>query len=109
MTEEFPEVIYLLPGTGEGGEATWCDDPAPGWAMDPDDAIRYVKQPHDNNAAVAAIQFALEDDEGLLFLRYWNEGEFDVLRREWPEAPEEVYIGADPLYQPEENTDDDED
>jgi len=26
------------------------------------------------------------------------EGEFDVLRKEWPDAPEDVYIGADPLY-----------
>lgn len=51
------------------------------------------------NAAVAAIQFALKTDEGLEFLRYWNYGEFDVIRREWPDAPEEVYIGADPLYQ----------
>lgn len=50
------------------------------------------------NAAVAAIQFALETDEGLNFLRLWNEGEFDILREEWPDAPEDVYIGADPLY-----------
>lgn len=51
------------------------------------------------NAAVAAIQFALETDEGLNFLRLWNEGEFDILREEWPDAPEDVYIGADPLYE----------
>ncbi|MGI2023788.1 hypothetical protein [Shewanella glacialipiscicola] len=50
------------------------------------------------NAAVAAIQFALETDDGLNFLQLWNEGEFDVLRLEWPDAPEDVYIGADPLY-----------
>ncbi|MGR2849159.1 hypothetical protein ABMX62_19130 [Vibrio vulnificus] len=50
------------------------------------------------NAAVAAIQFALETDDGLSFLRLWNEGEFDVLRKEWPDAPEAIYIGADPLY-----------
>lgn len=50
------------------------------------------------NAAVAAIQFALETDDGLNFLRLWNEGEFDILREEWPDAPEDVYIGADPLY-----------
>lgn len=36
----------------------------------------------------------------MLFLRYWNEGDFDVIRREWPDAPEEVFIGADPLYKP---------
>lgn len=50
------------------------------------------------NAAVAAIQFALETDEGLEFLRCWNEGNFDAIRREWPEAPEAVFVGADPLH-----------
>lgn len=53
-----------------------------------------------SDAAVEAIQFALNDDEGLLFLRYWNQGDFDVIRREWPDAPEAVYIGADPLHKP---------
>lgn len=50
------------------------------------------------DAACAAIAFALDNDEGLEFLRFWNEGEFDVIRKEWPEAPEEVFIGADPLH-----------
>lgn len=50
------------------------------------------------DAAVAAIQFALDTDDGLNFLRLWNEGEFDVLRKEWPDAPEAIYVGADPLY-----------
>jgi len=50
------------------------------------------------DAAVAAVQFALEADEGLEFLRCWNYGEFDVIRREWPEAPESVFIGADTLH-----------
>ncbi len=50
------------------------------------------------NAAVAAIQFALETDDGLTFLRCWNEGNFDAIRREWPEAPEAVFVGADPLH-----------
>lgn len=54
--------------------------------------------PLTNDAAVAAIQFALADDDGMQFLRLWNEGEFDVIRSEWPEAPEEVFIGADPLH-----------
>lgn len=49
-------------------------------------------------AAVAAIQFALETDDGLAFLRCWNEGNFEAVRREWPEAPEDVFIGADPLH-----------
>lgn len=50
------------------------------------------------NAAVAAVQFALSADEGMEFLRCWNQGDFDVCRREWPEAPETVYVGADPLH-----------
>src|SRR5690606_7677258 len=55
-----------------------------------------VKVPSD--PAVAAIQFALQTDEALPFLQCWNEGNFDTIRREWPEAPEEVFIGADPMH-----------
>jgi hypothetical protein len=53
-----------------------------------------------SNAAVAAIEFALshECDCELDFLRCWFHGEFDVIREEWPEAPEDVFIGADPLH-----------
>lgn len=54
--------------------------------------------PLENDAAVEAIQFALENDEGLAFLRCWNEGNFQAIRDEWPEAPEKVFIGADPLH-----------
>lgn len=54
----------------------------------------------DNSASVAAIQFALETDEGMTFLRCWNQGDFGAIREEWPEAPEAVFIGADPLYKP---------
>ena len=49
------------------------------------------------NAAVSAIQFALETDDGLAFLRCWNEGNFEAIRSEWPEAPESVFAGADRL------------
>lgn len=52
-----------------------------------------------DDASVAAIKYALQNGlDGLDFLRYWNEGEFDIVRREWPDAPESVFIGADPLY-----------
>lgn len=54
-----------------------------------------VAAPANQDAALAAIEFALQTDDGLTFLRLWNEGEFDTLRREWPEAPEAIYIGAD--------------
>jgi len=36
-------------------------------------------------------------EEPLEFLRCWKEGNFDALREEWPDAPEEIYL-ADPLY-----------
>lgn len=50
------------------------------------------------DAAIEAIQFALEADEGIAWLRCWNEGDFDACRREWPETPEKCFIGADPLH-----------
>ena len=60
------------------------------------------------DAAVAIIQFILggegsfmdDDDEKVDLLRRWNEGDFDYIRRNYPEAPEAIYIGADPLYKP---------
>ncbi|MFJ3114964.1 hypothetical protein ACIPI6_00395 [Pseudomonas protegens] len=51
-------------------------------------------------AAVAAIEFALKDEDGLIFLQLWNDGEFDAIRAEWENVPDEVFIGADPLFQP---------
>ncbi len=51
-----------------------------------------------NNAAVAAIAFALRTEDPMTFLRLWNEGEFDIIRREWDDVPDEVFIGADPLW-----------
>jgi len=63
-----------------------------------------VPAPVKSNAAVAAIAYALEvcDDshDAQDFLRYWNEGEFDVLRRNWEDIPDEVFIGVDPLFKP---------
>lgn len=29
--------------------------------------------------------------EPMEFLRLWNEGDFNSLRKEWPDAPEEIY------------------
>lgn len=50
-----------------------------------------------SDAAVAAIAFALEADDGMEWLRYWNEGEFDICRKRWPDSPPECFIGADPM------------
>jgi len=52
----------------------------------------------DTPAPVAAIQFALDLGlEATVFLSLWNHGEFETIRREFPEAPPEVFEGADPL------------
>lgn len=39
----------------------------------------------------ALIKFLLCTDEALVFLRCWNEGNFDACRKEWPEAPSVLY------------------
>lgn len=52
------------------------------------------------DSAVAAIEFALETEDGLNFLRLWNEGDFNSIREEWSETPEAVFIGAEPHYIP---------
>lgn len=48
------------------------------------------------DAAIAAMKYALRVDEGMEFLRCWMHGDFDMIRKEWPDAPESVFIGADP-------------
>ncbi|MBX9762845.1 MAG: hypothetical protein K2Y24_07435 [Pseudomonadaceae bacterium] len=53
----------------------------------------------DVDPASAAIAYALQAEEPLEFLRLWNEGSFDDIRREWPDVPDDVFIGADPLFQ----------
>ncbi|OLU25466.1 hypothetical protein BVH03_17575 [Pseudomonas sp. PA15(2017)] len=52
------------------------------------------------NAAVAAIEYALGNDDPITFLRCWHEGNFDALRNEWEDVPDEVFIGADHLFKP---------
>ena len=47
------------------------------------------------NAVISHI-LANPCDSPLEFLRCWNQGDFDVLREEWPEASEDIYL-ADPL------------
>lgn len=53
----------------------------------------------EQKAPLAAIEFALRQGmECYDFLRLWNEGEFDIIRQEWPECPDAVFVGADPLF-----------
>ena len=55
-----------------------------------------------NDSAVAAIKYALEKCENVFdsmwFLRLWNEGEFEAIREEYEDVPNEVFIDADPLF-----------
>lgn len=57
-----------------------------------------------SNAAVAAIKYALRNqgESPMEFLYCWVHGEFEAIRNEWPNVPDEVFIGADPLFQPKE-------
>ena len=53
------------------------------------------------HSAAAAIEYATEHlgtSEGMDFLSLWNHGEFDEIRQSWPDAPETIYVGADPLH-----------
>lgn len=47
-----PETIYLIPDTEHGH--VWCDDPAPGLGMDPEDAIEYRRADVADTALAAA-------------------------------------------------------
>jgi len=44
MTET-PELIYLIPGEDIDGAPAmvWCDDPAPSYACDPAEAVKYIR------------------------------------------------------------------
>lgn len=59
--------------------------------------IRAPKAPTPD-ATIEAMRFAVDPQtvEGMEFLRCWLHGQFDVIRREWPEAPKTVFVGADP-------------
>jgi hypothetical protein len=50
------------------------------------------------DAAAAAIQFSLSTEDGRTFLELWQYGDFDIIRREWPDVPDAVFVGADPLH-----------
>ncbi|QRE00449.1 hypothetical protein [Burkholderia phage BCSR52] len=58
-----------------------------------------------NNPSAAAIKAALElaisddDHNAIIFLDLWFHGDFDAIRREFPEVTDEdVFIGADPFH-----------
>lgn len=48
-----------------------------------------------SDAAIEAIKFAIKTDDGITFLDLWLHGDFDAIRKEWPECPATVFVGAD--------------
>lgn len=51
-----------------------------------------------NIPATAAIQFALQIDNGMRFLRFFDAADIEAIRGEWPDAPEAIFSNTDPLY-----------
>ena len=64
------------------------------WLNCADFIHRHERQQKDGMpmATKAAMQYALVADEGLVFLKLWQEGDFDTIRQEWPDAPEIIYV-----------------
>ena len=50
------------------------------------------------DAALEAMKYALNAEEGMAFLQCWLHGNFSAIRKEWPDAPEAVFVGADPMH-----------
>jgi len=64
-----------------------------------DQAESQIERDRAQHAYNAVIDYMLGPgymDEPMEFLRCWNEGNFDALRKEWPNAPIAIYY-ADPL------------
>jgi len=97
---------YLSEGLGTDPDR-WCDatntlGPFTGSGLNSllDELAAAKKAANPENPSAAAIQFALSTEDSLQFLRLWNEGQFDVVRQEWPDAPAEIFAGADQYHKP---------
>ncbi|MFL1449213.1 hypothetical protein ACI77O_12530 [Pseudomonas tritici] len=60
--------------------------------------IAQTQQGQDSFNAVITYVLANPCESPMEFLRAWNSGEYESLRKEWPDAPDEIYIGADTLH-----------
>lgn len=43
-----------------------------------------------------AVDYALSTDMGLLFLKFWREGNTEELRKLWPDAPDSPFVAECP-------------
>ena len=67
----------------------------------PNKTLRRILTEGKADPAVAAIEYVLETREDpMKFLECWFEGDFDALREEWDDVPDDVFIGADPKFKP---------
>lgn len=70
------------------------------YARAKDDLLGALEEPA-NNPAAAVVAYIMDgenvndNDDAMEFLHYWNEGEFDILRRNWKNIPDEVFVGAE--------------
>jgi|TARA_Y100001951_G_C11289459_1_gene271101 hypothetical protein len=48
-------------------------------------------------AANAAIEYAVKADDGKTFLMHWQAGDFDAIRKGWPDAPPAIFVSRDLL------------
>lgn len=71
-----PETIYLIPDYDEGVLGhVWCDDPAPGTGMDPEDAIEYRRADVEDTELAAAKARIAELEKALEpFARWYLHG-----------------------------------
>ncbi|GMG94887.1 hypothetical protein Cmtc_61070 [Cupriavidus sp. TKC] len=56
----------------------------------------HMARTNGSSAAIAAIAYAVTAEEGITFLRCWQQGEFETIRVDWPNAPEAVFLGVEP-------------
>lgn len=43
-------------------------------------------------SAKAAMEYAATADEGQAFLQRWMAGDYETIRKEWPDAPDVIYV-----------------
>ena len=80
---------------GDGYGTYVCDDGDWVAYVDHEEEVNKIQSSY--NAVISYMLGKGYMEEPLQFLRCWNEGNFEALREEWPDAPEEIYL-ADPLY-----------
>lgn len=85
-----PETIYLIPGeTWDSPEGLcWCDSPAPGAGMDPDDAVAYIRaDKHEmveaHLAAVKHLCERLQDCANRYYLDQGDHGHMEAIMRDY--------------------------